>query len=302
MALDKLKEIALLFFVLIAFYSSLYVSEGETIRKSFWMAILIFAVLFGFLAVQSADDSQRMSSLGGGENVFGRNMGFFLLACLYFMEAGFMKLPLMGLMFFAVMLNVASGSRGAMISLIFAVIAYLWLKRKGIKPFLKLFSILIFSGILFYFFVGKTDIGQKTMSIIETRIIKLTIEEQYTSNRPFLYERALNLGYQAPWFGKGLNAFSNEGLGRYPHNIFLEVFDEGGLVGLILIFLVMYSFTSHVMRYQASLDGPTAAALVLSIVAAQFSGDLYDSRAIFIFMILCTVPSLVSRQTNEMVV
>lgn len=300
MGAEKVNEIALLFFVLVAFYGALYVSEGETIRRAFWTATLMFSIVFGVLAIQGADDSTRAKVLGGGANVFGRNMGFFLIACLYFMEAGFSKLILTVLMSLAGMLTIASGSRGAMLSLIAAGIAYLWLKRKGIKPLLKLLSVLMLAGILFYCFASYTAIGQKTMSVIDRRIIKLTIEQQNTSGRVERYSDALDLGYHAPLFGSGLRAYSVSGLGSYPHNIFLEVFDEGGAVGVFILFLALSLFAIHVLRFRSKIDGPTMAAAVLMAAATQLSGDLYDCRALFLFMLLCVVPVLLRRPTNAM--
>ena len=89
--------------------------------------------------------------------------------------------------------------------------------------------------------------------------------------------------------GGGLGSFRGLRYGVYPHNIFLEVLSEGGVAGVALLLLVLWRF-ERVYWQNKKPDGAATAAFVLILVNTQFSGDLYDSRSLFVFMMLAFLP------------
>jgi O-antigen ligase len=97
------------------------------------------------------------------------------------------------------------------------------------------------------------------------------------------------MGLEDPLIGAGLSAFSIRTGDVYPHNVFLEIFAEGGCIGLLL-FLAMLGATGLMFwQHRDTLNTAAVAAFVLILVASQFSGDLYDSRGLFLFPILAIV-------------
>ena len=121
----------------------------------------------------------------------------------------------------------------------------------------------------------------------QVRVIDQTITQQYNSGRTQIYVESLNLIQDNLWTGVGLGKyiFYNAQGHRYPHNLFLEVTVESGLLGLLLLMIivsvVMWQGSSKTLR-----NNPYAylsyIAFVSLLVATQFSGDIYDSRSIFL--------------------
>jgi len=293
LALQKAFEVALAFSVTITIYITTLFIKNELLKDYFWLSIFLFSIFFGFIAIQGADETSRTQALGGGPNVFGRNMGLFVFSCLYFIQKNLNKYIGFIFIFFGIILTIASGSRGAMLSLLIGGLAYFLIKRKKLIQLLKITSVLIIGSALCYATLSTTAIGQKVTKVIEERIIYLTIEEQYDSSRTTFYESALELGYDAPLLGSGLSAFKATGRGVYPHNIFLEIFTEGGLVGLALLLLSLILFFIYLIRYNDLLDAATVSSTIMILVATQVSGDLYDSRGLFILLVLCPLAVLV---------
>jgi O-antigen ligase len=121
----------------------------------------------------------------------------------------------------------------------------------------------------------------------------------YLSGRGSLYASALELGRDYPVGGAGLAAFPALGLGVYPHNLFLETFCEGGGMGLVLLLLLLLTFGASVWRRRRALEGTCLAAVVLVLVGSQVSGDLYDSRGLFLLMVLTAYTAPVRRPAPE---
>lgn len=297
LALQKAYEIALVFIVTLTIYVTTLFIKNEFLKDYFWLSIFLFSVFFGIVAIRGADDASRTNVLGGGANVFGRNMGLFVFSSLYFIQKGFNKYIGFIFVFLGIVLTIASGSRGAMSSLLIGGLAYFLIKRKKLIQLCKIISVLIFAVIFCYFTLSTTAIGKKVINVIEERVIYLTIEEQYDSGRTILFSRAMELGYEAPILGSGLSAFKATGQGVYPHNIFLEIFTEGGAIGLTLLSLSLLLFFIYVKKYLDSLDAVTISSTIMILIATQVSGDLYDSRGLFILLVLC--PLIVLRSIKS---
>ena len=69
----------------------------------------------------------------------------------------------------------------------------------------------------------------------------------------------------------------------------LETFCEGGLLGCGLL-LSALSYAGWKMRQlRRNLNSATLAAFVLLLVASQFSGDMYDSRGVFLVLLFVVI-------------
>ncbi|MGH4023388.1 MAG: O-antigen ligase family protein [Pseudonocardiaceae bacterium] len=129
-------------------------------------------------------------------------------------------------------------------------------------------------------------------ALIQKRFVSDIFHEHQFSGRPELFGQALKIFVAHPLFGGGLDSFYtrfgySEDLG-YPHNLLVEVAATGGMVGLGLLVAFTVSLVRHVRpRGQV---GPDQLAMLMGVIfvatAGMFSGDLYDSRFLWIFAVL----------------
>tara|TARA_Y100000590_G_scaffold344091_2_gene393385 strand:- start:1118 stop:2488 length:1371 start_codon:yes stop_codon:yes gene_type:complete len=95
------------------------------------------------------------------------------------------------------------------------------------------------------------------------------------------------------FFGIGAGGFSSLFIWRdfrwYPHNIFIEVLVEQGLVGLVLIGLMIVFAVRLLLkaRYQGIISENSSvwiASMIVIFFSAQVSGDLNDNRILLMFL------------------
>lgn len=139
-----------------------------------------------------------------------------------------------------------SASRGAVLSWIIAIVLLAMVYRKLAWPFVKLQCIAHASGLLLFyvlFYVVPYLAGNKVNS--------LTIIRSTTSDRIALWNKAIALVQQHPWFGVGPMhyAWNNAGL-SHPHNSLLQMVSEWGLLatGFMLAF-ILYALLSWLTTF-----------------------------------------------------
>ncbi len=247
-------------------------------------------------------NSARLAVLGGGPNVFARLMGLFALGCLFFWSRqgrAWLWIPMAAT---GVILALLTGSRGGTASIIGAILTFLVVGRIPLRRI----AILVFLATAAVVMVIQfSPLGQALNHAVEERFVRLTLNydgakasetKVYLSGREDLYAEAWRLGLENPVSGAGLAAFPALGLGVYPHNVFLEVFCEGGVVGLAFLASVMLAFFRLAIRGRRSLDGATVGAVVLILIGSQSSGDLYDGRALYLLMVLTSCTTVAGRR------
>ena len=104
-------------------------------------------------------------------------------------------------------------------------------------------------------------------------------------NRP--YEKSLAIIEQFPMFGLGLGGYSDDGRVHYPHNIFLEIINEMGFVGLFVILIIsLYAMWNN--RFTVKMmnaNGSYAILLFLALfIRVNASSDLAEN--IYFFALL----------------
>lgn len=178
------------------------------------------------------------------------------------------------------------GGRGPILSLLLLYFIYAYFTRDLAKVKLsRLFSTLLFTvGIVYITFFS--SIG----SVTTMRFIKaIESNEEDTSlvNRFLAWGYAIDMIQSNPVAGVGFGAFGVEAYGKdeneYPHNIFLEVAAEAGLVGLTLITWLLIAIFRP--RWKWIKEGHLGAMFVLVGVffLTQYlkANGLIDSRRIF---------------------
>src|SRR5262249_8977078 len=123
---------------------------------------------------------------------------------------------------------------------------------------------------------------------VAERWLVATLEEGYLSSRDILLSEAYRLWLERPVFGSGLDSFEyyTFGFDRYPHNLIMQMAQEGGIVAVLLLlaWIVHVILNSWHGRNHYTEIGLSMTALIFG--CALFSGDFYDGRLIFIFGVL----------------
>jgi hypothetical protein len=261
--------------------------DAGSIKVWFWRYVVLVSGLLAALALVTllSGGPQRIAVLGGGPIIFGRTTGLLCLGSLFFMERRRQPVWLLPAAASA-LLTVASGSRGAVGALVAAIVTFIVLAPSRKKIVFGLASACAGLGFLL---VHYSDAGRGTLELFMGRLTDPARGGFYLSAREELFQAAVDLGVAHPVLGAGLGAFDYEGLQHYPHNMLLEVFCECGAVGVVLLLLPFILAVPCLWRRRRRLDPVMVAALVHIVVASQVSGDIYDSRSLFVFLFLSLV-------------
>ena len=299
LGLNKVYEISLVCVSLVAVFRWLIVADAEALLASFWKWLVLLTGILAFLAILTAVTTTglgRVSVLAGGPNTFGRMMGLLCLGSLLaWRRIGWTALCI-PVAVMATFLVVFSGSRGAMIAITLALVVFVLAERIRLSRMVLawVFSVVVGVGIVWY-----SPVGATVSRIFQYRVIDLTIEQRYMSGRESIFLDAWDLGLSHPFFGAGLAGFPAQGIRPYPHNIVLEAFSEGGTVGVIVLMIFLVSAFRTIWRHRRVLNGATVAAAMLSLTFSQFSGDFYDNRTVFLFLLLSTISAVTVDQRQD---
>jgi O-antigen ligase len=183
----------------------------------------------------------------------------------------------------ALILLLQTGSRGAFTGFLVGLLALLVVRRMNVR-LIAIGAVVIIS----FEYLFKAILNADMIESIDERWLVATLEEGYLSARDVLLEEAYKLWLDRPVFGGGLDSFEyyTLGLDRYPHNLVMQMVQEGGIIAALLLF----SWLLHVIlnswhgRNHYTEIGLSMTALIFG--CALFSGDFYDARLMFIFGVL----------------
>ncbi|MCR9163435.1 MAG: O-antigen ligase family protein [Nannocystaceae bacterium] len=261
----------------------------------FWDAFAVALGIMGLLGLVSwaGSGGGRLAVLGGGPNVFGRNMAVLLMLSLSAILAGRGKRGVwIAAAALAAVLALLSGSRGAIVGSMAGAATLVYTKKIPLGRFVK---IAIGLAVFAWFLVTFTDMGQSALTSFEERFLKLTLEERHDAGRSAIYIHALAMGLDAPLVGQGLAAFAVSGYHVYPHNIALEAFCEGGLVGVACLLAVLVPTLRRVFASDAEYVSRDLAVFTVLLVSASFTGDFYDSRGVMLVALFVSMHRRINR-------
>lgn len=281
LAVGKLYEVVLVALACVSIYiGSLYMKRDEIIG-SMWIGLFVVLLVLAAIGLRSVE-SGRLSVFGGGPNAFGRNMGLLFLCCMYFQERwgnAVLFLPLAAL---AVVLVLLSGSRGALLSTCIAMLAYFICSRAQFsKRIIVALSAIVLLGTIMLF----TEVGSAALERFQHRVMELTVEQRYLAGRDVITDDAVEIAIRNAAFGYGLAGFEWK-TGTYPHNLFLEILCDCGVIGIVLFGASLMVVAYLAWNSRDSLNPANVAALVLFTMFSQFSGDFFDARSLFVFMLV----------------
>ncbi len=257
-------------------------------------AAAVFPLLPEIAAAFAAGESivwGRLAAIGGGPNVFSRFTSVAFLAALYYAIktpswlVRFLLCPVLAVLGAATYL---SGSRGSFLGLVGALLVYMLLRIIVRRQHLVAnVAVLLALILVLSFLVFGLDVQNRYLPAWEDL-------RTQASDRFYCAERSLELGAASPWIGWGTGSFAHhvpEAHARYPHNIFLELYAENGMLGLLLLALLLASIAGNWFKALRLCSRSSAgekeqihllaALLIFSFLVAQVSGDTVDSRWIW---------------------
>lgn len=312
-------DLGLMIAVALALYRLMRRGDVSVVLDAFERTMLALLLLLLAAAVAGGIGPGRLSTLGGGPNVFGRNMG---LLCVLGLDramrgrasgratpgrtsspaaasatelgATMTRVGWPIIAAFAGLLVALSGSRGAMFATAFALACLMLLGRARLARRLAVVAGFV---VLALIVVATTDLGAQVASSFANRVLDLFFREHYVSGRDRIYAFALEAGFDKPLIGHGLASFPAATQWPYAHNIVLDAWFETGALGVALLALYFASWGRETLlaiareRHGArwvGVDGLRAAA-ILVLVASQFSGGRYDARGMLVFATLSVI-------------
>lgn len=283
----ELLLIAVLHFVILFTVRS---RPRQNLVEGIILGLFVVALPMALMGVLNPSSVRTGGLLGGGPNVFGRQMLILTMSSAYFVmqpnRTKLIKTALLGIMIMATGLVVLSGSRGALLSQIVGIGTLLLFMRSSMSTRVAIvaFGTIGMIGVLVF-----TPIGASVIEMFETRVMKQTVQDGHMAGRETLYWSAIEIGCEKPVFGNGLNTYRDY-FGIYPHNIFLELFSETGSVGVVLFLALVASSLRPAFRSYMELETSLFSLWLGLLAAANFSGDLFDSRLLFLALPLLARP------------
>ena len=244
-----------------------------------WLAVLgIVSLLGSLLSFEML--SLHLGRLSVTRDVnpiaFARSLGFGSIAALLYWgysRKGNAAVILMVIM--TIVVIVLTGSRGPFLGFFFALVFFFLAWNR--KPSRIVWSLLGLLVVLFLIIlVMPSDFWAMRITSLAANA---TIMQRFT-----LWSRAIDLIAQNPIFGIGLGSYDAY-IGyniHWPHNIFLEIWLEVGLIAVLLFgwFIVDAIVTGWRQRKKTTdmqlrrIASVALSLLVMSLVVAQFSGDM----------------------------
>ncbi|MCO7193204.1 O-antigen ligase [Pseudonocardia sp. McavD-2-B] len=270
------------------------VDDPVRARRTILVALLLAGVVYAGAGLLSGDTNVqgRTVAFGGGPNVFIRVVGLGLVATVTLAVSTRRRVLLLPVPLL-VTAAVLSGSRGGLAAIAVAGAAAVVLSRRHLSV-RGVLTVLAAVPLLGAALLAVAD--PATVEVLRRRFVEdLFVTDQF-SGRPELFAQTLDLFLTHPLVGGGLDAYfvafgRSEDL-SYPHNLVLEVAATGGVIALGLLAGVAVSVVRAWRRIGAlSADqvGLLCAA-VLVAAASMTSGDLYDTRFLWIFALLAVLP------------
>jgi len=285
---------------------------GTIIIRNF---ILFFALIgtgmafIGLFSLTQGLPDQRLAVLGGGPNVFARIIGSTILIVSVFYRNIKEKLPriVIILLFFGLFVaQISTLSKGPLLSLIL-VFGLLLIVFNQKRSFVKNLSVTII-----------------VFALVISIMILFNLSERYFLN-PFddvsygsygtrfqHFRDSVEIFHASPLIGIGLGDFVEvSSRFTYPHNIFLEILSELGLIGILLFCSGLFFFARSIRTFlKYGITGSNNMInynkILISLSLFMFlnqlvSGDLMDARFMFVFIILSTIlgKELNNRIVNE---
>ncbi len=138
-------------------------------------------------------------------------------------------------------------TRGAILSVALSIILFIYLlldkriRRVYLISILAIIVLIIVNLVsLLQSVQGMLDLSGNSISAIDKSLMMLSQEDDMSNGRNELYSTAIDLFKKSPVFGWGIGGFEHFNMAPdYPHQLFLQILCEMGLIGLIAMMLLL---------------------------------------------------------------
>ena len=290
-------------FVLITMPISIVISQVFKNKDIKYLLYVIFGVSIFLLFISLINVSdlilERQGVLGGGPIVLSRWLGIGALISFFYKPIKRYRLVLFPAF---IVMALLTGSRGPIAAIFIVMLIHFFFnfKRLFLKTLLVLSLVIIAifaSGIHNQFLEIKT-VSRVFMNMSEGGLAQSTEGRSILIQSSFeqIFKHPMGVGF-GNWqdFSHLRSYFLTKDL-FYPHNVFLEIFCElGVLVGIIFVIYVLiiffYSFTLFI-RNKNDLFQVLFYIFAFLMFNSMISGDFSDARMLFVFMSLISIKGL----------
>lgn len=261
----------------------------KNILLSFALGTILLAVsgLYFFYYAGMTEFSFRLTAFNYCPITFGRVSGIasLILLCSLFSSGSKRRWFLLPVLLPVSYVAVLTGTRGVLVAFMVGVVALVILRLRRSPRAAILAACIAAIALFLAFHYAPSEYTERYRATQET----LLQEDRLT-----LWKSAYEMFLQSPLIGSGTGAFHDyvNGWAYYPHNIFLEIGAELGLMGLAVFVVFLLLTLKSAMRVILSPlydDKVKQIMLILlvcfifSLVEAQFSADINDNWHIWFF-------------------
>lgn len=189
---------------------------------------------------------------------------------------------------------VLSGLRGALIAVIVTIGFFLYNHRfTDLKnAAFHFISIVLFIFLFVYFQPSLYKNIEKRISNLSTVVENKGETDGSISARMRAYEISFNMFLDKPFFGQGIGGFNqiykNNELPKiieYPHNLFVEIIVELGVIGFILFGILLWRVARNIRKINEVLF----LLLINGFMLSLFSGNIVDQKIVLVLLGTFTV-------------
>jgi len=306
-------------FILIVVPISIIISEKFNYRDVANLFKVLLSLTF-FLCVLGVNElfsnlsyvvEGRLSVFGGGPIVFSRWMSFAILILIFYPQNKWKFIKYILVVLF-LLLSFAAGSRGPILALTISFLIYFLLNFRSTFYKVIIFSSLFISAVIF------TPIGEKVVKLGGIDRIIMNFNHggsvKSTGARMDFIERSFDLIVDKP-YGVGCGNWQvqvNKNESKYlmahpyPHNLFLEMITEYGvLAGLLFLLLICQIFYLSFKKMYVHINDKSSFypllfySLIFFFINSMLSGDLGDSRMFFVIISMIIISNPLIKQVDE---
>ncbi len=286
--------------------AALIIASSRARIKRFMMALIVFSIVMFVEVFKNYLQSGGIGFVTAFNTNYlgvGRVLGLgaiLWLSIFLFTKKLIWRIFSIGALAFYLFLMFVSGGRGPVVAFISTSLMFLllgFLPGKTVRYYrfsFRLIGLWILLIIFLLMFISplSTTTLQRFLVIYEdpSHGYSVAVRLEY-------YKDAFHYWLASPIWGHGIGSWpileGEEDTRKYPHNIFLEIAVELGLIGVCLFM----GFLFYGLKCLGDLDRvrsdplkmTTLMLLINMIVNAQFSGDLHDNRVLFALVGLITM-------------
>lgn len=271
------------FIVFNIFFSCLYIISLFIEYGSF--GDILINVNDRFRLGGSKEDLDNFNPIG-----ISRYLGFSLI-CLYYLNKIFSTNKIV-IIYSSIYVSIAgvflffSATRAPIFSLliVFSIITVFFSKLR----FKKILPILLI-GVIVYFSAESVFKDKKAASLVEERYQNITDE-----GRLGIQAMAIKAINENIFLGAGVGNYGYLYTGKdikvFPHNIFIEVLYENGLLGLIILLMIIYYGFKKISNVKSDYECQFLfISFLYFLINAQFSGDIETNSLLFLFIYMSNI-------------